>query len=189
MLPKKISPSLPHFPPDPCGSNFPGPIWRNHPRRLATIKERVAEVKAIPARRKISTPRGWGPDLWARPKCFLLRTLTQFEGGEGVPVARLILEIEIPHAQSLKDRRQVVRSMKDKLRQGFNLSVAELDEGLVWNRATLGIATISSSMAYLTGQNHEIDRAAQRIATTYGAEIVDSYVEILPDAGEPDANC
>lgn len=103
-----------------------------------------------------------------------------------MPVAKLILEIEIPHAQSLKDRRQVVRSMKDKLRQGFNLSVAELDEGLVWNRATLGIATISSSTAYLTGQNHEIDRAAHRIATGCGAEITDSYVELLSEAPEPD---
>lgn len=98
-----------------------------------------------------------------------------------MPVAKLTIELEIPHAQSLKDRRQVVRSMKDKLRQGFNLSVAELDEGLVWNRATLGIATISSSTAYLTGQNHEIDRAAQRIATTCGAEITDSYLEILSE--------
>ena len=91
----------------------------------------------------------------------------------------LTLEIEIPHAQSLKDRRQVVRSLKDKLRHGFNLSVAELDEGLVWNRATLGIATVSSSVAYLTGQNLEIERAAQRIANGLGAEILDAYAEIL----------
>ncbi len=101
-----------------------------------------------------------------------------------MPVAKLTIEIDIPHAQSLKDRRQVVRSLKDKLRHSFNLSVAELDEGLVWNRATLGVATISSSTAYLTGQNHEIDRAAQRIATTFGAEIVDSYLEILGEVSE-----
>lgn len=98
-----------------------------------------------------------------------------------MPVAKLIIEIEIPHAQSLKDRRQVVRSLKDKLRGGFNLSVAELDQVIVWNRATLGIATISSSTAYLTGQNGEIDRAAQRIVTSLGAEIVDSYMEIVSD--------
>ncbi len=48
-----------------------------------------------------------------------------------MPIARLTLELEIPHAQSLKDRRQAVRSLKDKLRHGFNLSIAELDEGLV----------------------------------------------------------
>ena len=40
----------------------------------------------------------------------------------------LTLELGIEHAQSLKDRRQVVRSMKDRLRHGFNVSVAEMDE-------------------------------------------------------------
>jgi uncharacterized protein YlxP (DUF503 family) len=98
-----------------------------------------------------------------------------------MPLARLILEIEIPHAQSLKDRRQVVRSMKEKLRHGFNLAIAELDDAMVWNRATLGIATISSSTSYLTGQLQQIDQAAHRIAATLSAEITDSYAEILPE--------
>jgi hypothetical protein len=89
--------------------------------------------------------------------------------------------MEIPHAQSLKDRRQVVRSIKDKLRHGFNLSIAELDDGIVWNRATLGIATISSSTTYLTGQMKLIDDAVLRLATGLGAEILDSYAEILSE--------
>jgi uncharacterized protein len=98
-----------------------------------------------------------------------------------MPVAKLILEIEIPHAQSLKDRRQVVRSMKEKLRHGFNLSIAELDDAVVWNRATLGVAAISSSTSYLTGQLQQIDQAAHRIAASLSAEIADSYAEILPE--------
>jgi len=98
-----------------------------------------------------------------------------------MPVAKLILELEIPHAQSLKDRRQAVRSLKDKLRHAFNLSIAELDDGIVWNRATLGIAAISSSTSYLTGQLQQIDRAAQRISVALGIEITDSYAEILPE--------
>ena len=49
-----------------------------------------------------------------------------------MPVAQLTLEIRIEHAQSLKDRRQVVRSLKDQLRQGFNASVAEMDEAVTW---------------------------------------------------------
>lgn len=96
-----------------------------------------------------------------------------------MPVARLTIELEIPAAQSLKDRRQAVRSLKDKLRHSFNLSIAELDEGLVWNRATLGIAAISSSTSYLTGQLERIDDAAHRIATSLSAEVIDSYAEIL----------
>jgi len=98
-----------------------------------------------------------------------------------MPVAKLTLEIEIPHSQSLKDRRQVIRSMKDKLRHSFNLSIAELDDVIVWNRATLGIASISSSSSYLTGQLQQIDQAAHRIAVTLGAEIIDSYAEILSE--------
>ncbi len=92
-----------------------------------------------------------------------------------MPLAKLILEIEIPHAQSLKDRRQVVRSMKEKLRHGFNISIAELDDAVVWNRATLGIASISSSTSYLTrGNSSRSDQAAHRIAASLSAEIADS---------------
>jgi uncharacterized protein len=98
-----------------------------------------------------------------------------------MPVAKLTLELEIPHAQSLKDRRQAVRSIKDKLRHSFNLSIAELDQALVWNRATIGIAAISSSTSYLTGQLQQIDHAAHRIAVALGVEILDSYAEILPE--------
>lgn len=98
-----------------------------------------------------------------------------------MPIAKLTIELEIPHAHSLKERRQVVRSMKDKLRHSFNLSIAELDDGIVWNRATLGIAAISSSTSYLTGQIQSIDDAVQRLAAGLSAEIVDSYAEILSE--------
>ena len=96
-----------------------------------------------------------------------------------MPIARLILEIEIAHAQSLKDRRQVTRSIKDRLRHAFNLAIAELDAAEIWNRATLGIVVISNSNSYLSGQLREIDQAAHRIASTLGAEIIDSWAEIM----------
>ncbi|HTD97287.1 MAG TPA: DUF503 domain-containing protein [Edaphobacter sp.] len=98
-----------------------------------------------------------------------------------MPIGKLTIELEISHAQSLKDRRQVVRSIKDKLRHSFNLSIAELDDGIVWNRATLGVVAISSSTSYLTGQLQQIERAAQRMASTLSAEITDAYAEILPE--------
>jgi uncharacterized protein len=43
-----------------------------------------------------------------------------------MPVGLLTLELHIPDAQSLKDKRQVLRSLKDKLRRQFNVAVAEL---------------------------------------------------------------
>ncbi|HEY4354384.1 MAG TPA: DUF503 domain-containing protein [Acidobacteriaceae bacterium] len=94
-----------------------------------------------------------------------------------MPVATLTLELAIEHAQSIKDRRQAVRSLKDRLRHGFNISVAELDEAIVWNRATLGVAAISNSTSYLEGQLREVEDAARRLAVGLGCEIVDSYIE------------
>ena len=94
-----------------------------------------------------------------------------------MPVATLTLELAIEHAQSLKDRRQVVRSLKDKLRHSFNISVAELDDATLWNRATLGIAAISNSPSYLAGQLHEVEAAARRLAVGLGCDITDSWIE------------
>ena len=92
-----------------------------------------------------------------------------------MPVAQLTLELRIEHAQSLKDRRQVVRSMKDQLRQGFNISVAELDEAVRWQSATLGLVAISGSRDYLHGLIEEVERAARRMTNELGAEIADAF--------------
>ena len=68
-----------------------------------------------------------------------------------MPIAHLTLELRIEGAQSLKDRRQVLRSLKDRLRSGFNVSVAEIDPTELWQSATLGVVAISSSRDYLDG--------------------------------------
>jgi uncharacterized protein len=92
-----------------------------------------------------------------------------------MPVAQLTLELRIEHAQSLKDRRQVVRSLKDQLRQSFNVSVAEMDEAVTWQAATIGVAAISRSRDYLHGLMEEVERAARRMTTELGAELADSF--------------
>jgi uncharacterized protein len=90
-------------------------------------------------------------------------------------IAALTIQLSIPLSRSLKDRRQVVRSMKDRLRQSFNISVAELDEAVTWQSATLGIAAISSSRDYLHGLMAEVEGAATRLAADHGAEITDAF--------------
>jgi hypothetical protein len=95
-----------------------------------------------------------------------------------MPISILTLELAIEHAQPLKDRRHAVRSLKDKLRNSFNISIAEMDDALLWNRATLGIVAISSSTAYLAGQLQEVEAAARRLCVGLGCEILDSFIEI-----------
>jgi uncharacterized protein len=94
-------------------------------------------------------------------------------------IAFLTLELRIEAAQSLKDRRQVVRSLKDRLRTSFNVSVAELEPGTLWNQASIGVVSISSSRDYLDGLMKNVERQATRIANNHGAEISDSYLEFL----------
>lgn len=92
-------------------------------------------------------------------------------------IAFLTIELRIEAAHSLKDKRQVLRSLKDKLRAGFNVSVAELDAADLWQRATVGVVSISGSHDYLRGLMDKVERAATRIANNAGAEITDSFIE------------
>ena len=94
-------------------------------------------------------------------------------------IAFLTLELRIEAAQSLKDKRQVVRSLKDRLRAHFNVAVAELDPSSLWNRATLGIVSVSDSRDYLDGLMRNVERHAARVANNGGAEIADSYVDFF----------
>ena len=96
-----------------------------------------------------------------------------------MPIAQLTLEIRMEQSRSLKDRRQVVRSLKDQLRQGFNVSVAELDEAVTWQSASIGIAAISASRDYLRGQMEEVERAAQRMIRDLGGEIADAWWDFV----------
>src|SRR5690348_8149226 len=61
-----------------------------------------------------------------------------------MPVGLLTLELHIADAQSLKDKRQVLRSLKDKLRIKFNVAIAELDHQDVWQRSVVGVVTLST---------------------------------------------
>jgi uncharacterized protein YlxP (DUF503 family) len=60
-----------------------------------------------------------------------------------MPVAVLAIRISLPDAHSLKDKRRIVKSLKDRIRQSFNVSVAEMDLQDVWQAASLGVSVIS----------------------------------------------
>jgi uncharacterized protein len=96
-----------------------------------------------------------------------------------MPIAYLMLEIRIEGAHSLKDKRQVVRSLKDRLRNSFNISIAEIEVTDLWQRATLGVVSISPSRDYLEGLMRNVEQAATRQANNLGAEVVDSFMDYL----------
>lgn len=99
-----------------------------------------------------------------------------------MPIASMTIELRIEHAHSLKDRRQVVRSLKEKLAHGFNISIAELDEAVTWQSATLGIVAISASRDYLSGQMQKVEQAANCIVDDLGARVADIWWEFVEES-------
>ena len=60
----------------------------------------------------------------------------------------LTLELRLDNSHSLKDKRQVVKSLKERLRHKFNVSVAEIDGHDLWQRAVIAAVTVSADRDY-----------------------------------------
>ncbi len=90
-------------------------------------------------------------------------------------VGVLLVFLHIPQAQSLKDKRMVVRSIKDKVRARHNVSVAELDGQDKWQTATLGFAAINHDRHYLDGQLNDVLSLIERHAA--GALVCEHKIE------------
>ncbi len=94
----------------------------------------------------------------------------------GIIVGLCTVELFIPGSQSLKDKRQVLLSIKDRLREKFNLSVAEVDGQDLWQKAVLGLACVANERRYV---NQVCDQALNLIRNVPAVEIVQSRVELL----------
>ena len=94
----------------------------------------------------------------------------------GIIVGLCTVELFIPESQSLKDKRQVLLSLKDRLREKFNLSVAEVDGQDMWQKAVLGLACVANEGRYV---NRLLDQALNLIRAVPAVEIVQSRIELL----------
>jgi len=93
-----------------------------------------------------------------------------------MPVGLLTLELHIPDAQSLKDKRQVLRSLKDRLRGRFNVAVAELDHQDTWQRALIGIVTISAEESHLEESLQHVFDESERLL---GRVLIAHQIEVF----------
>ncbi len=80
-----------------------------------------------------------------------------------MPIGLLTLEIHIPDARSLKDKRQILRSLKDRLRGHFNVAVAELEHQDLWQRSVVGVVGISSDERHLEQSMEEVAQESERL--------------------------
>jgi len=75
-------------------------------------------------------------------------------------VALLHLELTVAQAQSLKDKRRAVKGFKDRVRNGHNVSIAEVDALDNRRRAVLAVAMVGSDRRYMEGALQQIVSAA-----------------------------
>jgi uncharacterized protein YlxP (DUF503 family) len=93
-----------------------------------------------------------------------------------MPIGLLTLEIHIPDARSLKDKRQVIRSLKDRLRGHFNVAVAELDHQDTWQRALVGVVSLSNDAAHLAQSLQAVFDESERLL---GRDLIGHEIELL----------
>jgi len=65
-----------------------------------------------------------------------------------VIVGTLEIQLLIPDARSLKEKRRVLNSIKDRVRSRFNVSIAELEADSGWQRAVLGVALVANERRF-----------------------------------------
>lgn len=90
-------------------------------------------------------------------------------------VSSLRIRILIRGARSLKDKRRLLKSLKDRIRSQFNVSVAEVDAQDRWQMGVLGVALVSSDRRFA---DSVLSKVLNLVRSTAGAELIDYETEL-----------
>jgi len=91
-------------------------------------------------------------------------------------IGTLRVTLQVPDSASLKDKRQVVRSLTARLRNTFNVAVAEVDDQDLWQSAVIGVACVSSDSRHAD----EMCQKVLRFVDGFGeALVLGSHFELV----------
>ena len=93
-----------------------------------------------------------------------------------MPVGVLTLEIQLPYAHSLKEKRAVLNRMRDRLRARFNVAVAELDHQDTWQRSLVGVVALSADEKHLEESLQLVFAESERLL---GRDLIGHQTEFL----------
>lgn len=85
-------------------------------------------------------------------------------------VGTVRIELHLPGATSLKDKRSIVRGLKDRIRQRVHAAVAEVDHQDLWQRAAIGVAVVSGEARQV---GEMLQSVRNLVESTFGAELLD----------------
>lgn len=91
-------------------------------------------------------------------------------------IGALTIYLEIIGSNSLKDKRRVLKGLKERIRQRFNVSIAEIDNQDKWQRSTLGIAAVSNNKRFIDSM---LNNVINYIEKEKSVLILDTEMELL----------
>ena len=86
------------------------------------------------------------------------------------------IEVHVPESGSLKNKRQSIKSLKDRIRNKFNVSVAEVDDNDLWQKASLAVAAVSNDKSHL---NQTLDHVLNLVRGVPELSLLDYHIEIF----------
>jgi hypothetical protein len=91
-------------------------------------------------------------------------------------VGLLRLDLHLLEADSLKAKRLLIKSLKDRIRNRFNVSISEVDGNDLWQRSVIGVACVANEKRMI---NRVFDDIRRIVINTPSIELIDSTIEIL----------
>ncbi len=92
-------------------------------------------------------------------------------------VASVTWDLALPGCSSLKEKRSVIRSLRDRLMHKFNVSVAEVEDNDLWQRLTLGVTCVTNDSRYA---NEVLSKVVSFVEDVRGEfEVLDYDTEII----------
>jgi uncharacterized protein YlxP (DUF503 family) len=88
----------------------------------------------------------------------------------------LTVELSIDDAFSLKEKRMVLNRIRDRVRQKFNVAIAEVEDNESWNHACLGVVTVSNERRY---SNQVLSKVVELIESEHDCRLEDFTIEFL----------
>jgi uncharacterized protein YlxP (DUF503 family) len=86
------------------------------------------------------------------------------------------LRLRLPENHSLKGKRKVIKSICEKVRHRFNVSVAEIDSHDLWQASEIGLSVVGNERGYV---NSKLDKAINFVEDLHLAEIIDVHMELI----------
>ena len=84
------------------------------------------------------------------------------------------IELRMYQVHSLKGKRQIMKSITKRVKNNFNVAIAEVDDQDVWQRGVLGVAVVSTAMDHANGI---LSKVVNFVESMYLAELLDYHIE------------